>query len=454
MKNIFKGYYRLDKEEFRTLWKNAIFIFDTNVLLNMYRYQTSTRDALFNIMEQLSERVWIPYHVGLEFQRNRLTVIAEQYGRYSKVRNIVNNDTKHIEEELNALQLKERHSHINPDKLLEGISSIKEKFIKELDSLEEKSISVSSNDEIRDRIDVLFKDKIGNLPSSQGDLDKLFDEGENRYKNLIPPGFLDSTKDEKKTDGFTYGGLSYKRKFGDLIIWKQIIQYAKEAELKDIILVTDDNKPDWWWMIDSSGTKTIGTRPELIDEIYRESGVERFYIYNPEGFLKYASDQLGAEVTEDAIKEVRDVSVARSDDATSAYKRVTLSRSAEKAAYQWLSKKYYSLIHHKGFPEFIFKQDNLKLGFEIIAVRRPRVITYILNDLITQSKDLVNNNEFFHISLIIVALDKNSADEMIKRVRMNEQKNTGDVRIIIGLAIYNEDGTAVIDFSPYDEMDR
>jgi len=89
MRNIFKGYYRPTEDDFKTLWANAIFIFDTNVLLNLYRYQSSTRDALFEVMERLHDRVWIPYHVGLEFQRNRLKVIAEQHKRFSDVRNIV-----------------------------------------------------------------------------------------------------------------------------------------------------------------------------------------------------------------------------------------------------------------------------------------------------------------------------------------------------------------------------
>lgn len=35
MKEQFKGYYNLSNSEFEELWDNAIFIFDTNVLLNL-----------------------------------------------------------------------------------------------------------------------------------------------------------------------------------------------------------------------------------------------------------------------------------------------------------------------------------------------------------------------------------------------------------------------------------
>ncbi|MDC5679235.1 PIN-like domain-containing protein, partial [Acinetobacter baumannii] len=64
MKEQFKGFYNLEEKEFEELWNNGIFIFDTNVLLNLYRYQYDTRDALLKVMEKLTNRVWIPYHVG------------------------------------------------------------------------------------------------------------------------------------------------------------------------------------------------------------------------------------------------------------------------------------------------------------------------------------------------------------------------------------------------------
>ncbi len=46
--------------------EQALFVFDTNVLLNLYRYQSGTRDELLNVLAQLSDRIWIPHHVALE----------------------------------------------------------------------------------------------------------------------------------------------------------------------------------------------------------------------------------------------------------------------------------------------------------------------------------------------------------------------------------------------------
>jgi hypothetical protein len=53
MKDEFKGFYKLDEAEFKCLWENAVFVFDTNVLLNLYRYQESTTGQLIKVIEQL-----------------------------------------------------------------------------------------------------------------------------------------------------------------------------------------------------------------------------------------------------------------------------------------------------------------------------------------------------------------------------------------------------------------
>lgn len=60
----------------------------------------------------------------------------------------------------------------------------------------------------------------------------LLQEGQIRYDNLIPPGFLDNAKDGEA-------------KFGDLFVWKDIITIAKKKN-SNIIFVCNDTKDDWW----------------------------------------------------------------------------------------------------------------------------------------------------------------------------------------------------------------
>ncbi|WP_394147473.1 PIN domain-containing protein [Shewanella atlantica] len=453
MKEVFKGYYDLGDDGFTSLWENAILIFDTNVLLNLYRYQSSTRDALLKVMETLEGRVWIPYHVGLEFQRNRLKVIAEQHKRFSEVRGIVSKSVSGMQNEFDGLQLKKRHSHINPDKLIENIDKVQKEFFDELSKLEEQSISVNSSDEIRDRLDTLFANSIGSPPADQKEIDDLFSEGEIRYKNNIPPGFKDASKDEKNPDEFSYTGITYKRKYGDLIIWKQIINHASQNSMKDVIFITDDSKADWWWKVESSGTKTIGVRPELRDEIHREAGVENFHVYNTEGFLSYANQQLNAQVTEEAIEEVREISDERREAMMRSKMFRQLARSAEKAVYEWLSHNFSHLEHSRhGSPDFVAYQDDLKYGFEVKVLSNPRSIVHRLQELIYRSYYMLNEERFHEIAIVFVVMDEEEIPELEHRIRRRMPEVQGNLRIILGKAEYNEEEGYVYGFIPYTDF--
>lgn len=457
MRTIFKSFYKLQDEEYKTLWQNAIFIFDTNILLNLYRYQSSTRDGLLNVIERLANRIWIPHHVALEFQRNRLYVISEQDKRYAEVRNIVSKSLSSMENELNNLQLKKRHSHINPDKLIDSLQVNKKAFFEQLNTLEEQSISLSSDDQILEKLDALFLDKVGNPIGEQKDVDALFSKGEERFKKQIPPGFKDSKKDEKKPDDFTFGGISYKRKFGDYIIWQQIINHAKENNLKDIIFITDDGKSDWWLKVESNGTKTIGARPELIDEITREANVERFYIYNTESFLNFANEQLNVKVAKETIEEVREVSYFRSafskNNMSKHMSARSLGLSAEKAIFEWLHRTYDMLEENRrGFPDIISYQGEFKFGFEVKMIRDARISVSRLHEVLHRAYYAVNEEGYDEISVIFVALDEQSVHRMIDMMHRKLIEIDANIKVIVGRAEYDEESDTVYGFESYEEF--
>lgn len=447
MKNIFKGYYRLDENEFKSLWQDAHFIFDTNVLLNLYRYQSSTRDALLKVMEQLKGRVWIPYHVGLEFQRNRLIVIAEQHKRFTEVRAIVSKSISAMKTEINELQIKKRHSHINPDKLIEDAEKVQSDFFEELSKLEGKSITVNSDDEIRDRIGELFQGFIGSIPKNQQVIDAIFSEGENRYKNSIPPGYKDSSKDESAPDGFTYQGIIYKRKYGDLIIWKQIIAHALELKRKNIIFITDDNKDDWWWKVESNGQKTIGARPELKDEILHKAEVDNFHIYNTAGFLRYAKELLDAQVTKETIEEVSEISDERQEVMQFCSE---FDSSIKRAVYEWLAHHFPPLKHNrhggKGF-DLLASRDGKKFGFKIKLIHEPRSLMYGLQDMVYRSYCKMKEEHFYEVVIIFVVLNESIIPELENCIRTRMPKMEGNLRIMIGKIEYSEEEESAYGFS-------
>ena len=87
MKNRFAEYYKPTEAEVQDLWNTATIVFDTNVLLDLYRYDTATRDEFIQIITFYKERLWIPYQVGWEFHRNREVVIKQNEDAYDRVRN-------------------------------------------------------------------------------------------------------------------------------------------------------------------------------------------------------------------------------------------------------------------------------------------------------------------------------------------------------------------------------
>ena len=66
MKSKIWEYLTLSAEEQQNLWNNCVFVFDTNVLLNLYRYTSTARDTLLNAFEFLQNRVWLPHQVAYE----------------------------------------------------------------------------------------------------------------------------------------------------------------------------------------------------------------------------------------------------------------------------------------------------------------------------------------------------------------------------------------------------
>ena len=82
MIDMFKGYSDYSEEEYKNIWNNALIVVDSNILLNFYRYSEDTRNKIFEILEKLKSRLWIPYQVGKEFFDNKNKVMVSSYKEY------------------------------------------------------------------------------------------------------------------------------------------------------------------------------------------------------------------------------------------------------------------------------------------------------------------------------------------------------------------------------------
>lgn len=88
MKQIFNCFYDVtDTSELEKVWKanDTLFIFDTNVLLSLYSFQPESRKDFFKVLSSIEDRIWIPFHVGLEFQKNRLNIIKNRRSTFNEL---------------------------------------------------------------------------------------------------------------------------------------------------------------------------------------------------------------------------------------------------------------------------------------------------------------------------------------------------------------------------------
>lgn len=157
MKELFPGYYRPTNEEFSKMWRECIFVFDANVLLNIYRYSSETRDELFDVLGYIKDRVWMPHQAMLEYHENREEVISQQYTITEDIENALTTASKTIE-------AKYRRGHpfadtkIINDAIKEAINKIKASIA----LAESKYPNLLQNDYLLERITHLFRDRVGN----------------------------------------------------------------------------------------------------------------------------------------------------------------------------------------------------------------------------------------------------------------------------------------------------
>ncbi len=288
MRNLFPGHFKESDKDIKEAWRKSLFVFDTNILLNFYRYSDTTRNEFFRILKNIKDRAWLPHRAAEEYLNNRLTVIGNQEVAYDEAKSL-------IDKLENKLENSRQHPFIS-DNTMKIVKGVFKELCQELDDNKSFHTERIKNDDIKNSIVDIFDNRVG-LPYDKETLENLIIEGEERYAQKIPPGFKDESKSSSNDS------LSERcRKYGDFIIWNQIIDKAIETN-KDIILVTDDKKEDWW---KSFKGETIGPRPELVKE-FKDKTAQSFYMYQAEWFLKLSRDNLGEHVKESIFEEIREV---------------------------------------------------------------------------------------------------------------------------------------------------
>ena len=292
MKESFKEYYKPTEKEFKNLWDNCEFIFDANVLLNIYRYSSETTEEFLDVLKKVQDRVWIPHQAALEYQRNRFSVIEEQVAKCKKLEKLLEKNAI-----ITFLTDNKRHPFVDTELIISEIEKTFKNLKVDLETRRNNYPNTISNDNLRDTITEIFDGKIGD-EFSKTDLDNTYKKGKERYADKIPPGFEDKGKDNGENKDKTGN-----QKYGDCVLWSQIIKHAK-SEGKPIIFVTDDAKKDWW--LKNKNNAIIAPHPFLIKEMRSKSNVD-FYMYRSENFIDRVKKYLGFDVDQSSLQEIEKV---------------------------------------------------------------------------------------------------------------------------------------------------
>lgn len=269
------------------LWNDALIVFDTCALLDFYFLTEEYQQIMSDILIAMKDRIWIPAQVKYEFEKNRekgaYNPISEKYAEPKIQKN------RFIEELKALIELWDKQ-YYHPFITASSLQKIKcaladiEPKIGQIKTI----ISKQYQDRKKEIQGLHEKDIVGKTvsqlsagqPFSFSEIKKIVEEGNVRYANLIPPGYEDSK---------TKSGI---RQYGDLIIWKEIIRKARENE-KDIIFISNDQKPDWV-ITDETKNDELAEKPnsseigkprrELLVEFEEETG-KNIWIYSAESFV-------------------------------------------------------------------------------------------------------------------------------------------------------------------------
>ncbi|HLP88010.1 MAG TPA: PIN-like domain-containing protein [Nostocaceae cyanobacterium] len=456
MKSLFSGYYSFSENELADLWQECTFIVDTNILLNLYRYPKKTSDELLSVLKKVANRLWIPFQVALEYQENRLSVINEQIEMFKKVEDAIEAGKDKLEDGLNQLKLRERHSLIDTTDFLNKINTTIDEFQQELKTLKGKQPNIFEYDKIRDEIDRIFDGKIGSTPNGQEELNAIYEEGKKRYEQKYPPGYMDidkykdAVKKGVKT-AYLFNGLVFERKYGDLILWHQIIEEAKKNEkLKRIIFVSGDTKEDWWYKVERFGTREkaiLGPRPELVQELTTKAGVLQFQMYQTDSFLLDANKYLGTQVSQEIVEQIRDINTASSQTFT--LRRNSIQwyyQVIEPIIYEWLQTLYphARIIANNYFPDFIILDENgYKIGYEIKFTQMKSFHLLQLKKIINHGTEEISQGKFNTLKILLLTDNEDTVRNFEKLNNKLEYPPT--ITIEVGLVTEHQDGKYIFE---------
>ena len=233
-----------------------MFVLDTNILLDLIRLDKELTDKALACFKKNRHRILIPYYVGLEYHKHFREEVIKQHENLKKASKKITD--QHIFDCLFSGIKEIRFSEAKKNYFKTEFQQPINKLIEDIKGLEEYYSAIAYGTELQDKVaeslDKLIFDEL-----TPDDIAKYEEEGKSRYEKKVPPGFMDNEKRDNK--------------YGDFIIWKEILNYVS-AKKVDICFVSRDLKKDW---LEKYEGRTLCPRYELQRE---------FQLVAPDNYFK------------------------------------------------------------------------------------------------------------------------------------------------------------------------
>lgn len=270
----------------------ALVVLDANVLLLPFTTNIKNVQAIKELYTKLSksDQLFLPAQAVREYLDNRATKISD------------------INE---ALQKKsnQNFNYVGVHPLLESLIEYKELI--ELENSLKIAIK-NYQDKIRDTLSAvqawgwndpvskMYHEVLADRILDDDALDFAIIEKDLKRRNElnIPPGYKDRSKDQNQA--------------GDLVIWHEILNLAKNKD-KHLIFVSVDEKTDWWHQ---SGKTPLYPRFELVDEFREATKGKSFHIVSLSALLEiFDTDSevvKSVKITEEEVKSTTELEIKHS----------------------------------------------------------------------------------------------------------------------------------------------
>ncbi|MFQ6229011.1 PIN-like domain-containing protein [Nocardia sp. NPDC002869] len=293
MRDAYPQWYPPDEKSLQHAFKNGTVALDTNILHHLYRLGEQQRNQVLKVLENddIKPRIWLPYQVGLEYQKNRLKNAYDQSRVYADL-------IEEVEKHGRQIRSKFEVNISDPEVRKEPIDTL-ETVVKQLSGqLEELGrkhvigfdIASSENDPIRAALDRIFSSgaSVGAKPDASV-IGSRTAESRKRYERRVPPGYKDAEGPNKKPNPE-----------GDYLIWCELLDHATSSG-RPMVFVTNDEKEDWYQH--GPDGKVLGPRPELREEMMARSA-DCYHQTTLTGFLRSVDRFLSIRVDEATIEQV------------------------------------------------------------------------------------------------------------------------------------------------------